>query len=220
MAEKGTLRQLYKQISRINATFTYSDGAITGADLTLGEGWEYIPQPLFPEKPVLVNRQYIDMAGYTQDDLTFFTQAVDFQKDRMPTVLNGIAVNEYDLITTRRITTAELANMTHSVPSFLNSTLDLMECVYGEQVTYYQNTQIPAGITAVGSDLFGSGNPTASDRLHWTRIYTIDAATAPQVEPITFGVSETNLVVGGLTVEEKDLVYIERLRRAYTQERS
>ena len=223
MPKNETLRQMFKQIGAGSGTFQYSLGTITTATIT-GEGWEYIEQ-VTPHIPNLINRQYIDLAGYTHDELTVFTQSVDFQHDKFATAY-AAALDQpqvlyvYDLLTTRRIKDNELNDLTNSTPSFLNSTLDLMECVYGLQTTAFLNSNITllGAMVPTYTDSFGSGNPTASDRLHWTRIIWTTPLAQPQEQNITLGTNETNLAVAAVTAEEKDLVYIERLRRAYTQD--
>ncbi len=221
MAE-GTIRQLFKQLPGGGGVFQYTAGVIDDTTVT-GEGWEYIEQDS-AELPMLVNRTYIDLAGYTLQDLTLFTQAVDFQKNTFASAFatSGAAplsITQYDLISTRALTSDELEDIGGSPPGFLPSTLDLMEVVYGEQVTSLQNSNIPGAFVPTYSDTFGSGNPTASDRLHWTRIFIVTPGASPQVQDIGLNVPPCNLVIGALTLEEQELVYIERLRRAYTQER-
>jgi len=51
----------------------------------------------------------------------------------------------------------------------------------------------------------------AMDKLHWTRliVYLAGATTANVLA------SPTNLVVSAVTAKEKDLVWMERLRRSY-----
>jgi len=227
MAEesKGTLRQMYKQIGRGDASFEF-EGSIPSVVTVTGQGWEYIPQAN-PSHLCIVNRNYIDLSGYTQRDLTLFTSAIDFQHNQFPsaTVASGPVPNttyEYDIISTRRLTTVELSDIINTPPGYLLNTLDLMEVIYGESVISLLNTNITSAFVPTYADSFGSGNPTAADKLHWTRILLTasTASAAPQTETIFLGVGSCNLVVSGITVEEKDLVYIERLRRAYTQERS
>jgi hypothetical protein len=224
MVDNKTQRQMFKQIGSGSCLFTYSGGTISTATPT-GEGWEYIEQAT-PHIPNLINRQYIDLAGYTQKDLTLFTQSVDFQHDKFSTAhaesgLQPQVMYIYDILTTRRINRDELSDLSNSTPGFLNSTLDLMECVYGQQTTAFLNTNIEllGGMVPTYSDTFGSGNATASDRLHWTRIIWSIPLAQPQEQYMAIETNETNLVVAGITGKEKDLVYIERLRRAYTQER-
>lgn len=223
MAKNETLRQMFKQIGSGNATFTYSLGTISSATVT-GEGWEYIEQTS-PEIPNLINRQYIDLAGYNHDDLTVFTQSVDFQHDKFATayaagVEQPQVLYVYDILTTRRIRNDELNDLTNSTPGFLNSTLDLMECVYGLQTTAFLNSNITSlgAMVPTYTDSFGSGNPTAGDRLHWTRIIWTTPLAQPQEQNMYLATNDTNLAVAAVTAEEKQLVYIERLRRAYTQD--
>jgi len=225
MVDDKTQRQMFKQIGVGGCLFSYSGGTISVAAVS-GEGWEYIEQAT-PHIPNIVNRQYIDLAGYTQKDLTLFTQSVDFQHDQFATahaaaLLQPQVLYIYDILTTRRINRNELSDLVNSTPGFLNSTLDLMECVYGQQTTAFLNTNIEVlgGMVPTYSDTFGSGNATASERLHWTRIIWTVPLAQPQEQQMIISTSATNLVVAGITGKEKDLVYIERLRRAYTQERS
>ena len=181
------------------------------------EGWEEIPQQnLGAAVAVVANRQYIDLAGYSMDDLTTFIQSVDIQKSRDPLGANQQLVYVYDFLTTRRITTAELSNFTSAViPGYVESTLDLMEMIYGEHQTLAVNANIPGTFITTMGDTLGSGNATASDRLHWTRVYEMHPAGLGTTQ---LGIYSTNLVSQAITGKEKDLVYIERLRRAYTQD--
>jgi hypothetical protein len=126
-----------------------------------------------------------------------------------------------DMVTTRRISDAEVFPVNGN--GFLSPSpgtpipgLDIQEVVYGNtrNFTPYSATN-GSWIQLFGSS-FGTGNPTASERLHITRV----------VVPLGVGTSEgvsitsCNFLIGGVTGHEKDLVYIERLRRAYTQQRS
>jgi len=97
------------------------------------------------------------------------------------------------------------------MPGFLNNTVDLMEVIYGERMEYGSNLQIPGSFVQISGETFGSGNPTAMDKLHWTRLVVFDSPTELDVG-VLFA---TNLIVQALTVEEKDLVWMERLRRSY-----
>lgn len=216
-------RQLYKQIGGGTAVWQYSQGVPSGFAVQPSNEWEYVVQDT-PHIPSLVNRQYIDLQGYTLEDLTFFAKAVDIQKDKFPsaTAANGnqpVVLYEYDFLTTREITDDELSRLFATPPAFLESTLDLMECVYGEQTTYFLNSNIAGGMVPTHSDVFGSGNAIASDRLYWTRALITVPGASPQEQNLTLTASPANLVVSGLTMKESDLVYIERLRRSYTQER-
>jgi len=100
-------------------------------------------------------------------------------------------------------------------PGFIENTTDLMEVIYGERTTFAQNNNIlglaGALYVTIDKETFGSGNPTASDKLHWTRVYWLNGFGSTEV----IHLPATNMIVQALTVQEKDLVWMERLRRSY-----
>ena len=212
--------QLYKQIGACASTLNFT----SVADSTSGDGWEV----LWNTFPYLVNRQYIDLAGWTREDLTTFIQGVDFQHSRRPRAISTgiLEVTTLDILSTRRLTDAEINNWGTSlpptnddVPGFLDSSADLMHIVYGERVTYVSNSTMAVGLAGavyvtLGADTFGSGNPIATDKLHWTRVVWVNGSGDSEV--LTLGA--TNLVVQATTAKEKDLVHLERLRRSYVLE--
>jgi hypothetical protein len=121
-----------------------------------------------------------------------------------------VGVYELDFITTRRLTDNELLNI-FSMPGFISSTLDLMELVYGERMYYAENVNVPGTFIQISGETYGSGNPTAMDKLHWTRLM-VPHQPAPNDLLV---IPESNLIVQAMTVEEKDLVWMQRLRRSY-----
>jgi len=210
--------QLYKQIGKVVYTAgpSFSPGEPTTDTLSGNTGgWEVLTDPLGITR-VLSNRKYIDLAGWTKQELTTFVQGIDIQKQQMPIPITSGGISnlwEFDFITTRRLTDAELTSWgtDSGVPGFLPSTCDLMEVIYGERMSYGENQTIPLTYIQLGGETFGSGNPTAMDKMHWTRLYIMPSVT-PGTQLI---ICSTNLIVQALTVEEKDLVWMERLRRSY-----
>jgi len=206
--------QLYKQVPY--GVVTYGDPISPGdptTDTTISSGWEVLPGPLGTYHH-FVYRTYLDLAGWSKQELTTFTQGVDIQKPLIP-VFIGVVPNlfEFDYITTRKITDDELTSigLSDSVPGFSGNTLDLMQMVYGECTSYAINAQVAGTYVQVGQDQFGSANPMATDKLHWTR-HMIVPAVAPASK---LQIYPANLIIQTLTVEEKDLVWMERLRRSY-----
>jgi len=219
-------RQLLKQLDNGFCQSTQLTAGLGVTNVTNGEGWEAIePDNPTVDQVTLVNRTYIDLAGYSQKELTTFVQSVAIQHMRDPVAIvsNQLAplnvINSYDFITTRRITNAELSNFAETAPGYLGSTLDLMEMIYGQHRTYALNANIVGTFITTDTDVLGSGNPTASDRLHWTRVFYYSPAGIAG-DTTTVQVYSSNLVCQAVTGKEKDLVWIERLRRAYTQQRS
>lgn len=209
--------QLYKQIAM--GTITYGETITPGedsTDTTIGEGWEILTDPT-AQFHHAVNRQYIDLSGWSRESLTTFTQGIDIQNEFLPSYV-GVAPNLWvvDYISTRELTNKELTRLgtDGTLPGFANNTGDLMQIIYGQNLQLATNAQVSVTYVQVGSGTFGSGNPTAMNRMHWTR-HVICAAAAPGATVIIW---PTNLIVQALTVEEKDLVWIERLRRSYVQQ--
>jgi hypothetical protein len=205
MPEEVKPHQLYKQVP--GSLFTFSD--TPGASTATG-GWSVVQDPLSPV-PYFVFRGYIDLAGWSKQELTTFTQGVDIQKQALP-LLNGTAqgLNEHDIISTRALTDAEV-QLFNNGPGFLPSTVDLMEVVYGQVTQLAVNGQVPGTFIKTNADTWGSGVPTATDKLHWTRIYYAHVPVAND----TFLIHPTNLIIQAVSAKEKDLVWMERLRRSY-----
>jgi len=210
-------RQLIKQVpavATIDANFLDDTATLNG------EGWEVIAPPGL--NMVFAWRGFIDLAGYTQDDLTFFSQAVDVQDNGIPLASPSILLGTIvDLVTTRRISDAEISPINSNgfiqpAPGLGLPGLDIQEVVYGNTRSFTPYSATNGSWIQLFGSTFGTGNPTASDRLHITRV----------IIPLGSGTSEginiqaCNFLIGGVTAHEKDLVYIERLRRAYTQERN
>jgi len=219
MPEDVEPHQLYKQLGPAYAVFNFTSQS---SGQFSSEGWEI----LWNTFPYLVNRTYIDLAGWSHDELTTFTQGVDFQHSRRPrsTSTGILEVTVVDLLTTRRLTDEELNNwgvvlspgQSDDLPGFLDSSVDLMQVIYGERTTYVSNNTMAPGLAGsvyvtIGSESFGSGVPSASDKLHWTRV--IWANGSGDTESLTIG--GTNLIVQAVSAKEKDLVWMERLRRSY-----
>jgi hypothetical protein len=210
--------QLYKQIGPVTAAINFASS--TDATYSSG-GWKTIWNTF----PYLTNRTYIDLAGWSKEELTTFIQGVDFQHSARPrsNTTGILEVTVVDLLTTRVLTDNEISNWgaiagsaSDDLPGFLDSTVDLMQVIYGERTTYVSNNTMAPGLAGavyvtIGGDTFGSGVPTAMDKLHWTRVIWINGSGDSE----NFTIGGTNLVIQSMTDKEKDLVWMERLRRSY-----
>jgi len=200
--------QLYKQVGRCALTIVNASagtGSVTGQ-------WELLQ--LDANAVVFAHRTYIDLQGWSVQDLTTFTQGVDIQKQQIPIKVpsaTSMSLWEFDFISTRKLSDNELINY-GNLPGFKDSTVDLMEIIYGERMLYSENQTVPGTFVQISGDTFGSGNPTAMSRMHWTRLFVANVADGEQL-----AIWPTNLVVQAMTVEEKDYVWMERLRRSYKQ---
>jgi len=209
--------QLYKQLGATSVVLNYA----SSTDAFVTNGWKVIWNTF----PYVVNKTYIDLSGWSAQDLTTFTQGVDVQISLMPrSVTTGILeVTCFDIVSTRRLTDAEVSNWAFAgiggdPPGFIDNTVDLMEIIYGERTTFAKNDSIDAVAGSVyvilDRETFGSGNPTAMSRLHWTRIYWLNGSGDTEA----MAIPAANLVVQAMTVEEKDLIWMERLRRSYVHQ--
>jgi len=176
-------------------------------------GWEDVPVEIYPDGVTVTlagacRRTYIDLAGWTKQELTTFIQGIDIQKANVP-VGNASIVFEYDFLTTRKLTIEELSTFDYT-PGFLPSSLSLQQLIYGQMRTYATNTSVPGAYITTATETYGSGVPTAMDKLHWTRVVIIGVPATSQVT-----IWPTNLVIQAISAKEKDLVWMERLRRSY-----
>jgi len=203
-------RQLTKQLPGTEIAITV-DGSGFLETVTPTNGWEGIVQGI--GTGAAVKRTYIDLAGWSKEDLTTFVQGVDIQKMRTPLSDPGFSlIWEYDIISTRRIGLDEIVFFP-IVPGFLGapSSLDLMEVVYGQSRSYAVNGTITGTYITTDTGTFGTGDAVATDKLHWTRIIVfVQAGDDAQLE-----IYPSNLVIQAVTAKEKDLVWMERLRRSY-----
>jgi len=222
MAEPKS-HQLFKQIGEGYLAHNF----ISNDSNVMGTGWEVIPgvDVLGNIIPYFTNRTYIDLSGWTREDLTTFIRGVDFQHQKRPrSATTGILeVTVLDILSTRKLTDDEISNwqsdgggQAHDAPGFAESTVDLMQVIYGERTTYVMNSTMAVGLAGsvyvtLGADTFGSGQPIATDKLHWTRTIWVNGSGDNEVLLI----GPTNLVIQAVSAEEKDLVWLERLRRSY-----
>jgi len=204
--------QLYKQTGGCGLQYR-SEGSLFSAV----NDWRVIRED--PNMLIVAQQSYIDLSGWSTQDLTTFTRGIDIQKQQIPirsiTAAGMLTVDEFDFITTRKLRNNELDfDVTlgpESLPGFVGSTVDLMEVIYGERMQYAVNATVGFSYVQISGETFGSGNPTAMDKLHWTRLFLIRTPTNLD----GFTIYPTNLVVQAMTLEEKDLVWMERLRRSY-----
>jgi len=209
-SSEGKAHQLYKQCPL--GTVSYSEDYPSTPSTVTGEGWEI--HQVIAGAAHAYWQGYIDLAGWSKQDLTMFTQAIDIQKSYLsrssgaPTSLP--IVKELDIITTRKLTEVEITTLA-TAPGYLGNTVDLQEVIYGLIRTLGENISIPRTYQVLDVETWGSGNPTAMDKLHWTRIIQL-TIVGPGADLFIY---PTNLIVAAVTMKEKDLVWMERLRRSY-----
>jgi len=183
-----------------------------GAGNPIGhEGWEIYTQATMTTQ-FAVNRQYFDLEGYLKEDTSFFPSAPQVQD--MGDFQGTLAFRVYDLFTVKPIDDAQLELWFNMVarptpPGSNWNLLDLQDIIYA-QWRIYDPSEDTGSAKITQSGTYGLGTATARDRIFITRLVTC-VNTDNQ---IVF-VPPSAWVLGGVSAEEKDLVYMERLRRSY-----
>jgi len=90
---------------------------------------------------------------------------------------------------------------------------DYTTILFGQGVLLTQNLNAPLQMTVTDSWSFGSGEPSASERLWLYRLFYITKPTLTVGDGIQF--PEIRYVAQGIAAEEDDYVYLNRLRRSY-----
>jgi len=212
MAKKeleAKVHQLSKQVPK--AEITLSVDYPSTPSTTTGEGWQV--EDLSATFSVAYWQGYIDLEGWSVQDLTTFISNVDVQKSYLTrnagAPLTCPVVKELDIVSTRKLTVGEITQLGSTV-GYLGSSMDLMEVIFGLRRTLVENTAITSEYQIADVQGWGSNRPTAMSKLHWTRIIE-----CTKVLPTDIIVYPTNLIVMAVTAEEGTSVYLERLRRSY-----
>ena len=181
-------------------------------------GWTVLD----PAATRFAHETVIDLSGYARESLSFFPNSVGLQdpgiyvfKPQDDSTFNGLTV--LDIITSVPMDLNVVANrMGLSIgPGMLGSKYEFETLLFGMFRFFTQNQNIPYPNyqQLERSQRFDSGEPTAADKLYCYRI----------VKFLSSGLDTTSLVkipacrqlIAGLMTEEKELVYMQRLRRSY-----
>lgn len=173
---------------------------------------------------------YIDLSGYTKQDLTFIPSGgtvvrggfLDSQKRLVATgaLLPSFLMEYIFALQSPMADQLMLDTDGYNVPSFIGSQEQPEQVILGEGnlwssigVNQTGGTTDAQQTSITQSVQFGMGDATASDRIYvaWRMILPPTVAG----ERHTILIPPMAVVLAGITEEEPDLVYIDRLRRAY-----
>ena len=216
------LRKLIPATHVINdgeTPYTYQFGPGMG-----GGGWEIVNNGTV--RAMLVWRGYFDLAGYVKQDATTFVLGVNFQESNTH-LAGGLeptgAIHNWRMCTKRAVNDNDLSasNFTtaftmFSPPGMMSSTFDLEEIFSGRYRQLTPDTTVNTLLVQTNAQSWGAGDATAGDRLHVTLIYLLANLTNPEPPASSLLIApDQAVVIPVLVTKEKDLVYIERLRRSY-----
>lgn len=200
----------------------------TGAGATLDNGWEIVVNDT--PVPYLVYRTYFDIEGWSQEELSAFISGAGFQEsDRF--IVNDPSTGEGTFAP--ELLTWDIVSKTHlpdsilqpaawtdgtgffgwNAPGMTFSNYNLEEIFAGRFRQFLPNIQLNNVVQQTDEKLWGAGDATAGNRIHVTRVVSPflmikDNSTVGFVPPMA-------VIVPAVLADEKDLVYMERLRRSY-----
>ena len=166
---------------------------------------------------VMMYHAYIDTSGYTADDLTLFPLGVTLQDPGRYLCSNAnVPMQVLDIITTEVLTIAEIqAWLTaNTVPGMLGTTHDWSQIIWGQYRTFLGQATFQAATTeylTASSSLFGSGQPSTSDKLHCYRFLFLDGSAQND----TVGVPSSRFVMNAVIAPESEKAFLMRQKRSY-----
>ena len=171
----------------------------------------------------ILNEQYIDLQGYEIDDLTFIPTGAMLQDPGFYTTddTNTPIMEIYDIVSQERLDIDELAeNMVlNTAPGMLgegvsSSTVDYNQLTFAKyrlmmNTAEYNETGTKNYLLARTQE-FGSGQPVTVQKLWCYRFIRMLVNDGKQLD-----IPASRMVISGDVIKEKDLVYIQRLKRVY-----
>ena len=174
----------------------------------------------------------IDLSGYALQDMSFFPSAVGVQDPGLyslyvgDTPLTGLLVQVLDIVTSVPLSEEQILQLSNRQlaqvgPGMLGSDQEYETLLMGQYRAFtYDNsfTAVQGTLTLQRSQRFGSGEPTAADKLSTYRI--VEFFPEPNFpSPFTPGdqlkIPAARFLINGEMVEEPDLVHMMRLKRSY-----
>lgn len=210
-------RLLRKLVPNLLATMQTDNTWVGGV---LGSDWQVVNPGTGLE--YLVWRGYFDITGFNEDDLTVFIQGTGFQQAEsvfMAVPANGQG-KEWCILSKAYIPDEAFSAAHHNpvattwnAPGMIGSNYNLEEIFTGRYREFSHDTNTPYSGMITHQSEWGAGDATAGDKLYITIALRgfgfTQAANGVIVYP------PTAVIVPASLAEEKDLQYMERLRRSY-----
>ena len=182
-----------------------------------GNNWDVLGAGLF------LSRETLDVAGLSTEDRTLFFGNQKLQRSLAYTTsvtaspAGGGSV--LDIVVVSDVPLGDAADATpFSLMAGFNMSPDNYENTkLGVGAVYVQSTNAPLTMIQSDSYDFGSGDPTASDRLYLYRWVSIISGATIAGAGDLLSVPDIRYSASGISTQEPDLVYINRLRLSYEQ---
>lgn len=213
---QGT-RLLRKLISPLTAAMQTDDTWVGGVH---GGGWQVVNPGTGYE--FLVWRGYFDIAGWSSEDLSAFIQGAGFQQAE--SIFMGVPSDgqgkEWCIISKAYIPD-EAFGIDHLdplglqwfAPGMAGSNYNLEEIFTGRYREFSYDVNTPYSGNLSGQFIWGAGDATAGDKIYIT--IALRGLNFKQLSGGAIYYPPTSVIVPAVLADEKDLVYMERLRRSY-----
>jgi len=171
-------------------------------------------------------RTYFDISGWNREQLTAFITGVSYQEsdswvNPQLTLGSHPSVDTWDIISKSYLPDSIVDDQHWVVgsdllgfnpPGMSSSNYDLEEIFDGRFRSFVNDANTANETRMINRTSWGTGDATAGDKIYVTRIIRLSsvqqAGGALSIPPMA-------IVIPAVVVEEKDLVYLERLRRSY-----
>jgi len=189
-----------------------------------GQGWNIVVND--DGVNFAIYRGYFDVSGWNSEQLTAFITGVSYQESdswRMPNATIGTypILQTWDIISKSNLPD-EIVDGKHflvpadgavySPPGMISSNYNLEEIFDGRYRAFANDSTTASEIRKINQTSWGTGDATAGYKIHITRIMRLQS-----VQAVNGGiyVPPMAIVIPAVIAEEKDLVYMERLRRTF-----
>lgn len=165
---------------------------------------------------VIFNETYIDLSGYTLEDLTIFPLAATLQDPGLYSSDVTEPLQVLDIVSDHRLSISEvLADLAeNNVPGMYESTMDFTQIQWGQYRTFLGQATFQGNATLflpASAGLFGSGSPTTTSKLYCTRIVITTGAT----EGNQLRIPASRFILSTAVAKEGELEFMMRLKRSY-----
>jgi hypothetical protein len=196
-------------------------------DILSGSGWTVYHNGTYP---YLIYRTDFDISGWSREQLSAFIGGAGFQESDRWIVNNPLEGGDYgaELMTWDIVSKAKMSDNaldgSHwvdgtglfgwSAPGMAESNYNLEEVFAGRFRQFTPNTTLNNILQQNTEQLWGSGDATAGSKIYITRVIS-PIILSNGVTPTIGFIPPMAVIVPATLADEKDLVYMERLRRSY-----
>jgi len=186
--------------------------------LYTGANWEVLSPSEF------LSREILDISGLAKQELTLFFASQGLQRSFLySTTVVPSPAGGGGCIDVFIVSDVPLGDATGSTPlsitaGFSKSPDDYINTKFAQGLVMIQSTTTPLSMMQSDQWDFGSGEPTASDKLYLYRWVTMLANAGVALNNDLIAVPDQRYVATGIVTKEPELIHVNRLRLSYEQQ--